>query len=316
MIRVHKSIDFLKNSDNSIKKNIVFLDIDGVIQGYSNQSRFNMDEMKLRKYLVDKYNDSIYSVIDFYDLLAAYFDWDEIALGYLKDILRSHNAYLVIHSGWRETVSKEHLIALFKLYDMDGYILDVLPTGKKEIVIQDYLNSHPEILNYAVIDDDSMVSTFGCHFCQTYNVLNHTDYIYLNHLFYSNYLINSIDCGYELFKNNKRTISANMVIKKIKDINVVFLNFITEKGVSAYDILYFYNEIKKLLYQQGLNYIVLQYFDLDIYGLLNKYSSYKMNDFFILFEVVNEKGFKGQKYFKDNKSVLLDISEKIFNRFI
>ena len=53
-------------------------------------------------------------------------------------------------------------------------------------------------------------------------------------------------------------VKDKLAEEKIKDINVVFLNFITEKGVSAYDILYFYNEIKKLLYQQGLNYIVLQ----------------------------------------------------------
>ena len=312
MIRVHKSIDFLKNNDNNIKKNIVFLDIDGVIQGYSNQSRFNMDEMKLRKYLVDKYNDSIYSVIDFYDLSAAYFDWDEIALGYLKDILRNHNAYLVIHSGWRETVPKEHLIALFKLYDMDGYILDVLPTGKKETVIQDYLNSHTEISNYAIIDDDSMVSIFGCHFCQTYNVLNQSDYIYLNHLFYSNYSVSSTEEGFDLFRNTKMLISANIITEKVENENVGYLYFNIDNKCSAFDFLYFYNEIKKLLYQQGLNYIILQYSNTEVYKLLNKNSSYKKGKFYILFEVINDKGFKGQRYFKENKSVLLDISEKIF----
>ena len=44
---MHKAIDFLRKEpvDNN-KKNIIFLDIDGVIQPYNNQYRFNYDMKK------------------------------------------------------------------------------------------------------------------------------------------------------------------------------------------------------------------------------------------------------------------------------
>ena len=141
---MHKSLDFLKKQKTDIKKNVIFLDIDGVIQPYSNQYRFDHDFESVINHIVKKFNDDIYRYMDMYDLTAAYFDWDDVALGRLKQILRMFNAYIVIHSGWRESVSKEHLIALFKLHDLDGYIWDVCETGKKETVIKKFLNDHCE----------------------------------------------------------------------------------------------------------------------------------------------------------------------------
>ena len=56
--------------------------------------------------------------------------------------------------GWREYNNEDKLKALFKIHGMDGYIVDTLPKGLKEIVIKNYLDSNSELVeSYAVKDD-------------------------------------------------------------------------------------------------------------------------------------------------------------------
>lgn len=301
---MHKSIDFLKK-DKTINKKILFLDIDGVIQGYNTNSRFEMDETKLRNYLISKYNDPIYSEIDYYDLSAAYFDWDEIALGYIKDILRSHNAYIVIHSGWRESVKKEHLIALFKLYDMDGYILDVLPSGKKETVIQNWLKENSDISNFMVIDDDNMVDSFGWNYCRSYNVFDISDYRYINGFFYSNYEIAINDSLIELKKNGNSIVSVNLIQKELKGSCLNFIDFNILSKIGENDLHYFYKEISRLLYSKGFNYIVLK--NNPEYNMGIDFTKlYNLGSFF--FDVIQDKSYQGYRFYKDNKSELLELT--------
>ena len=66
---------------------VVFLDIDGVIQPYNNQFRFDHKLNETIDYLCEKYSDNIYRQIDIYDVCAAYYDWDEIAIAIIKKIL-------------------------------------------------------------------------------------------------------------------------------------------------------------------------------------------------------------------------------------
>jgi len=185
---MHKSFAFRKEPRDNTKKNIIFLDIDGVIQPYSQDSRFEYELEKLPAYFADRYNDKNFLQCNIWDLGAAYFDWDEIALARIKQILRDFNAYLVIHSGWRESVPYHCLNALFKLYDMDEYILEVLESGKKETVIQRYLEDYKDFIKqYVVIDDDAMMSDFGMNFCHTRNVFDLKDHLYVNRLFMKKY---------------------------------------------------------------------------------------------------------------------------------
>lgn len=72
----------------SEKRNIIFLDIDGVLQPYNQRERFDHDLDKLVDYLCDKYNDPIYGEMDKYDVGAAYYDWDDVAVGILTKLIR------------------------------------------------------------------------------------------------------------------------------------------------------------------------------------------------------------------------------------
>ena len=76
------------------------MDIDGVIQGYDSNNRFSYDLEALQDYLVRKYNNEIYFKIDKYDLGATYYDWDNIALGYIKQLSKDTNSAIVLHTSW------------------------------------------------------------------------------------------------------------------------------------------------------------------------------------------------------------------------
>lgn len=72
-----------------------------MIQPYDQRERFDHDLGKLVDYLCDKYNDPIYGEMDKYDVGAAYYDWDDGAVGILTKLIRVTASYVVIHSDWR-----------------------------------------------------------------------------------------------------------------------------------------------------------------------------------------------------------------------
>jgi DNA-binding transcriptional regulator YhcF (GntR family) len=174
VITMHKALDFLKgtNLEENKKKKIIFLDIDGVIQPYNNTKRFDHNREKTLEYIVEKYHNEIYRTMDIYDVCAAFYDWDEIALAYIKDILCRTKSYIVIHSGWKDFNTLEQLKALFVFYNMDDYIIDSCDNGDKVRVIKEYLEKHQdEIEDYIILDDLDMSKDFGEHFLKTHNVL-------------------------------------------------------------------------------------------------------------------------------------------------
>ena len=241
---MHKSLDFLRTPKNISKKNIIFLDIDGVLQPYSAATRFDYQLEKLPQYFANKYNDKSFLQCDIYDLGAVYFDWNEVAVAILKEILRMFSAYLVIHSGWRESMSKDTLKTLFKLYDMNDYILDVLPSGKKETVIEKYLSENKDFIeNFIVIDDDNMLSSFGMHFCHTYNVMDISDELYINHFLSFDYSLN-----YNTLEFSKSHKTKALLLEKNHNIENKKMSVFSIKDntlLTRYEILMIFNELHK-----------------------------------------------------------------------
>ena len=175
---MHKGIDNYKDNCyylKDVKKAVdehrtVFLDIDGVLQPGS-QKRHDHDNESLKKYLYEKYSDSRYLDMKDYDAGAVFYDWKPSAVGYLKEILDTTYSNIVLSSDWRSGHSWDELKAFFKLYDLDDYLVDRTPfddSYKKiythDSAIKEYLNNHPEIKKYIILDDINFYSEFGENF--------------------------------------------------------------------------------------------------------------------------------------------------------
>ena len=159
------------------KSKVIFLDIDGVLQPYSNDSRFRHDLFGTLEMLAKNYKDKVYLSMDRYDVGAAYYDWDIEATRLLKKCFDDTGAIAVISSAWKDFLSLKQLKAIFRFYHLDGYIKDSLPDGvDKEKLIKSYLKRNKEnILGYVVVDDMRMDFAKGSHMVLTFNKLTEED---------------------------------------------------------------------------------------------------------------------------------------------
>ena len=124
--------------------NVIFLDIDGVLNSHRTCEAFDgygylrCEDKKL----------------------------DPVAIGMLKEIQEKFGCKFVISSSWRIG----HEVSDFDFLGLD--VIGLTGVSKDNSIrgdeIQEYLDAHPEISNYVIIDDDSdmLESQFG-HFVKT-----------------------------------------------------------------------------------------------------------------------------------------------------
>jgi hypothetical protein len=158
---------------------VIFLDIDGVLQPYDSQKRFDhikqIDE--LYQELYEKYHVD-YSEYNMYDVAAVYYDWDKNAIAELKRILEKTGAKIVVSSDWREE-TVDNMVDFCRIYDLDDYIVGATVkerykhkyfneidekyrnSGYRAVEILIYLKEHPEIKKYVAIDDIPLIEELG-----------------------------------------------------------------------------------------------------------------------------------------------------------
>lgn len=179
---MHKALSHISGDasyyrDKIQKKNIIFLDIDGVIGPLKNHYREDHDEIATVDYLVKRYGDEIYKTIATFFVTTAYYDWDESAIGFLKKLLYTTHSYIVIHSDWRDLFNLEQIRALFDLYDMSDYILDCCDKGPKNRAIKKYLDLNKDMINnYVVLDDSKHLGEFGENFVKVEDFLGKEEF--------------------------------------------------------------------------------------------------------------------------------------------
>jgi hypothetical protein len=135
--------------------NIIFLDIDGVL---------NSVESTIAYHHLRGHPTTIFSEAD---------RLDPITIGLLKCLVDATDAKIVISSTWRINYSLEELIAIFATHEWENAPL-IGKTGRGGVgtvrgdEIQEWLNAHPEVTNYVIVDDDSdMLDEHRLHFVNT-----------------------------------------------------------------------------------------------------------------------------------------------------
>lgn len=144
-------------------RRVVFLDIDGVLQPTDREDRFNHDLDETCRMLVEKFGDQGYLMLDKYDVGAVYYDWSDVAVRNLKRLLDSCEAEIVLSSNWKDYRTMEDMRRLFHIHGLDKYITDMTPIRRlvpKREEIMEYLEEHPKLQYYVVIDDEDMRQYF------------------------------------------------------------------------------------------------------------------------------------------------------------
>lgn len=132
--------------------NVLFLDIDGVL----NSKRSTLASML--GYLP-------YPPMSKQAIPAAIHDIDWVAVGLVATLCKRYNAKIVLSSAWRETFTVEYLAEQFGLPIIDATDTESDTRGNQ---IQRWLDKHPEVEFYAIVDDNSgMLSLQKDHFVQT-----------------------------------------------------------------------------------------------------------------------------------------------------
>lgn len=127
---------------------ILFLDIDGVLNSQNYITR-TMDERE--KMRIDEMgNDSYWAML---------IDPDAVAV--LNTIIKATGAKVVLSSSWRNSHSLTEMRAFLKLRGFEGELIDKTPKRApmapylRGNEIQAWLDKHPEVKQFVILDDDS-----------------------------------------------------------------------------------------------------------------------------------------------------------------
>ncbi len=136
-------------------KKVIFLDIDGVLQPLSSQKRFDHDMDELQEQLSVE-SDEGYQKLNKYDIAAVRYDWEPNAVKNMKSLCEKTQAEFVISSAWRESKTLDMLRLLFRIQGLDAYVADKteeLSGYMRDMEIEEFLISHPDIGVFTIIDD-------------------------------------------------------------------------------------------------------------------------------------------------------------------
>lgn len=137
---------------------VIFLDVDGVL----NSEEFFVERTQDCRY--DEYRKAGYSP----HLARQMCSLDSIAIAKLNYLISQTGAKIVVSSCWR--ADDPELQELFAIVGIPAYI-DITPyheTRHRGTEVQQWLNKHPEVENYVIIDDDNdMLDSQLNNFVQT-----------------------------------------------------------------------------------------------------------------------------------------------------
>lgn len=133
---------------------VIFLDFDGVLNSYQSADFWHYKrDMKRWEDAMD--NDWAGSLKEYLSM-----EFDPIALNNVEDLIRKvPDLKVVVSSTWRigETVeSLKKILSPAKL--ISEAVIDITPYFTRKMrgeEIQDWLDRHPEVTDYVIIDDDA-----------------------------------------------------------------------------------------------------------------------------------------------------------------
>lgn len=136
---------------------VIFLDIDGVLNNQDYLIALNKDPEK-RKVILPEGGRMAYSEMI-----------DTRAVELLNVITSTTGAKLVLSSTWRKLHPWDDLVWMFEHRGVTGELIGKTPSGGRSRghEIKMWLDKHPEVTHFVVLDDDSDVYPYESHFVKT-----------------------------------------------------------------------------------------------------------------------------------------------------
>lgn len=156
---------------------VIFLDIDGVLYPCFSRrtSCFHAEAVRSR---LQKEGISTEGITD-WDLCSVVCGFQIAAVERLRRLCEQSNAKIVLETSWKCMRSLDEMKRLFSLWRLDSYIVDMTDNEEmffKEGAIQRYLDAHPAVENYVILDDISMRKAFPGHDVVTPDILDEESY--------------------------------------------------------------------------------------------------------------------------------------------
>ena len=161
--------------------NIVFLDIDGVIQPYDAECRYILKDNDIINRLNLQYGIN-YEKYSYEDVISAVYDWDHQAIARLKYILDKTNSKIIVSSNWRDKDNIYKMRDLLKIQGLDSYWLDDTPLDEDKNHNTLALRRYHEIMqsinnykidNFVILDDEKeLLNYYPNNLILTHNIIS------------------------------------------------------------------------------------------------------------------------------------------------
>jgi hypothetical protein len=98
---------------------------------------------------------------------------DPVCVGYLNQIIEASNASVVVSSSWRFCHSFDGMQKLLEYHGFKGQLIDITPVNVKRAnkmrghEIQAWLDLHPEVDRFVILDDDNDMLHLDCYLVKT-----------------------------------------------------------------------------------------------------------------------------------------------------
>lgn len=198
---------------------IVFLDIDGVISPTENNGHEVLHPERIGHYDEQYYLEAAkkhrqkynMSYLDSYDMYVVDTCWSTLAMQKIKNLLLATDSKIVMESSWIHSYNEKNMPGLLAMAGLKDFYLDIAYGKDKLDGITKYLNNHPEVTDFVIIDDEDywyLAQNYGFYLVQSNDVISDEDCLMAKDILQRRYRFTILDNDIYLWYDDKKILAS------------------------------------------------------------------------------------------------------------